>query len=319
MLVIEILPVKFSEPAVPNMKNKVEFEDLLISEIDKNNIELNDRDIVVITSKIVSLFENNTIERSTIRPRKRVKILAKLFNFDPVILELILQEGKIMAVLPQKKIAKDPRILNQQLKLSNNPQATITALKERFANLAMVRKFKLLFDSAGIDTSNTPDGYITLLPENPVKSAIKIRNNLEKKTGKKLATIITDSLYSSRRVGSNDICIGCSGIFPIVKNEAKDDIYGKPGIGGNDLIIDSIAAFAGSVMGATAEMTPVTVIKGLRYERWNDEEPLENIIYYPKNTKFKGGFMTVLTTFLFKLTQWVLFLKSENNTKKSNR
>lgn len=311
LFVIQIYPVRFSKPVSPRRSEKDSFEDLLISEIEKNGLELNDEDIIVVTSKVLSLFENRTIERSTIRPRKRVKILAKLFNFDPVILELILQEGTIMAVLPQKMIAKDPRILNQQLKLSNNPQATITALKERFANLAMVRKFKLLFDSAGIDTSNTPDGYITLLPENPVKTAIKIRNNLEKRTGKKMAIIITDSLYSPRRVGSNDICIGCSGIFPIVKNEAKNDIYGKPGIGGNDLIIDSIAAFAGSVMGATDEMTPATIVRGFKYERWNDEEPIENIIYYPAGTKFRGGLLTVLTTFSFKLLQWGLFLKGK--------
>ncbi|MGC9382979.1 MAG: coenzyme F420-0:L-glutamate ligase [Kosmotogaceae bacterium] len=316
---IEILPVKFAEPAVPNMKEKSKFEDLLISEIDRNNIELNNNDIVVVTSKIVSLFENRTIERSSVKPRKRVRILAKLFRFDPITLELIFKEGPIVGVLPLQMISKDHRILEQQLKLSNDPKATIAALKEKFSKLMMVRKFKLLFDSAGIDTSNTPDGYITLLPKDPARSAKEIRKKLENKTGKKLAVIITDSLYSTRRIGSNDICIGCSGIFPLVRNEAKDDIYGKPQMGGNDLIIDSIAAFSGSVMGAANEMTPVAIIKGLKYEKWNDEEPVEKIIYYPRNTKFKGGFLTVLTTFLFKLSQWALFLKSENDTKKSNR
>jgi coenzyme F420-0:L-glutamate ligase/coenzyme F420-1:gamma-L-glutamate ligase len=232
---------------------------------------------------------------------------------------LIFQEGPIIGVLPLKLISKNKKLLNQQLKLSRDPQATLEFLDEKFANLAMVKKINLLFDSAGIDTTNTPDGYITLLPKDPVKTAHNVRLGIERITGKKIVVIITDTLYSPRRIGSNDICIGCSGIFPVVKNEASVDIYGRKAAGGNDVIVDSIAAIAGSVMGASAEMTPAAIIKGLRYEKWNDEEPLENIIYYPRKTKFKGGFLTVLTTLLFKLSQWVLFLKSERNTKKSDR
>ncbi|OAA30986.1 hypothetical protein AT15_08375 [Kosmotoga arenicorallina S304] len=308
---VQIHPVRFSEPVLPGIKEKGNFEDLLLSEIGKNGMKLNDGDIIVVTSKVLSLFENRTIKRSAIKPRKRVKVLARLFKFDPIILELIFQEGPIVAVLPQKMIARNKQLLNQQLKLSLDPEASLKFLNERFSNLAMVRKLNLLFDSAGIDTTNTPDGYVTLLPRDPSKTARSIRLGIEKVTGKKVAVIVTDTLYSPRRVGSNDICIGCSGIFPIIKNEAHVDIYGKKAAGGNDLIIDSIAAIAGSVMGATDEMTPAAIIRGLSYEYWDDEEPIENIIYYPAGSKIRGAFLTVLTTFSFKLLQWLLFLKSK--------
>lgn len=308
---VQIHPVRFSEPVLPGIREKGNFEDLLLSEIGKNGMKLNDGDIIVVTSKVLSLFENRTIKRSAIKPRKRVKVLARLFKFDPIILELIFQEGPIVAVLPQKMIARNKQLLNQQLKLSLDPEASLKFLNERFSNLAMVRKLNLLFDSAGIDTTNTPDGYVTLLPRDPSKTARSIRLGIEKVTGKKVAVIVTDTLYSPRRVGSNDICIGCSGIFPIVKNEAHVDIYGKKAPGGNELIIDSIAAIAGSVMGATDEMTPAAIIRGLSYEYWDDEEPIENIIYYPAGSKIRGAFLTVLTTFSFKLLQWLLFLKSK--------
>lgn len=310
--VVQILPVRFSEPITPDIENEKSFSDLLIEEIERNGYELKDNDIIVSTSKVLSIFENRTIKRSDVKPRKRVKFLARLFKFDPVILELLFREGPIMVILPQKLIAKDKRIRQQIMRLSNNPEASIKSLNERFSNLAMVKKFNLLFDSAGIDTSNTPDGYITLLPKDPVKTARNLRMELEKKVCKKIAVVVTDTLYSPRRAGSNDICIGCSGIFPIVVNEAKEDIYGKSGVGGNDVIIDSIASIAGSVMGATNELTPVAIIRGLEYKRWDDEEPIENIIYYPKGTKLRGGILTVLFTLSFKLLQYILLLRSKS-------
>jgi coenzyme F420-0:L-glutamate ligase/coenzyme F420-1:gamma-L-glutamate ligase len=72
-----------------------------------------------------------------------------------------------------------------------------------------------------------------------------------------------------------DISLGSSGILPISKNEAKPDIFGGHNLGGNDVIVDSIAAMAGNTMGASNEMTPVAIFRGLKYEPWDDEKPLK--------------------------------------------
>lgn len=46
---------------------------------------------------------------------------------------------------------------------------------------------------AGVDLSNVPGNYVSLLPENPEKSAIKIKNMIKEKSNKNVEIIIMDT------------------------------------------------------------------------------------------------------------------------------
>lgn len=46
---------------------------------------------------------------------------------------------------------------------------------------------------AGVDLSNVPGNYVSLLPENPEKSALKIKNMIKKKSNKNVEIIIIDT------------------------------------------------------------------------------------------------------------------------------
>ena len=47
--------------------------------------------------------------------------------------------------------------------------------------------------NAGIDESNVEDGYATLLPKDPDKSASLLKERIEQKTGKNIACLLYTS------------------------------------------------------------------------------------------------------------------------------
>lgn len=310
---IEIKPIHFSVPVVPeNAKNSL-LEKRLEKELEENKIEVEEKDILVITSKIVSLLEGNAVKISSIKPRLRIKILSKLFSIDAHRLELVFREGKVIGIVPLRKILNDKHIWNFYLKHSRNMKATKEMLKKNFINVPMTSNFGLVFDNAGIDGSNLPEGYLAPLPKNPCFSAKKIRDYIYDVYKKNIAVIITDTLSVPSRTGALDICIGCSGIYPIIVNESGPDLFKPNKFGGNIIVVDALAGIAGAAMGGNTELTPAVIVKGFDYKPWNDKgdcREYESIVSFPTRSKIRAGFYTVLDTILFKIVQYLLFLKS---------
>ena len=81
--------------------------------------------------------------------------------------------------------------------------------------------------NAGIDESNVEDGYATLLPDDPDKSANLLKDRIKKKTGKNTAVIISDTFGRPFRLGQTDIAIGIAGLEPILDYSGKPDTFGK--------------------------------------------------------------------------------------------
>src|SRR6185312_1322810 len=55
--------------------------------------------------------------------------------------------------------------------------------------------------AAGVDASNTPDGTVLLLPENPDASAAALRAALRARFGVRIGIVITDTLGRPWRLG----------------------------------------------------------------------------------------------------------------------
>ncbi|OAA30985.1 hypothetical protein AT15_08370 [Kosmotoga arenicorallina S304] len=310
---VKIIPIRFSKPVVPSDASDSSLEQRLAEELKKNDITLENKDILVVTSKIVSLLEGNTVDISSIKPRKRIKFLARLFSMDPQRLELVFREGKVLGIVPLRKIMNDRFIRNFYLKHSRNINATQEMLKKNFINVPMTSRLGLIFDNAGIDGSNIPDGFLAPLPENPCLSAKKIKDHFKNVFNKEIAVIITDTLSVLNRTGALDVCIGCSGIYPITINESGPDLFKPNKFGGNMVTVDAVAAIAGAVMGGNTQLTPAVILKGFEYESWNDNgdcKEYQNVISFPTRSKIRAGFYTVLNTILFKTIQFLLFLKS---------
>jgi coenzyme F420-0:L-glutamate ligase/coenzyme F420-1:gamma-L-glutamate ligase len=117
--------------------------------------------------------------------------------------------------------------------------------------------------NAGIDASNVPEGFLSLLPEDPDGSADRIRDGLRERTGRDLAVVVTDTFGRPWRHGVVNVAIGCSGLPALV------DLRGTKDAGGRLLeatvvaLADEVAAASGLVMGK-AEGVPAAVVRGLR-------------------------------------------------------
>ncbi len=117
--------------------------------------------------------------------------------------------------------------------------------------------------NAGVDRSNTRPGTAVLLPEDPDRSARRIRDRIGAALGVKPAVVISDTFGRPWRRGLVDVAIGVAGMAPI------DDLRGTTDTFGNVLdvtevnIADELAAAADLVMGKATGIC-AALIRGVR-------------------------------------------------------
>ena len=222
---------------MPDVTKNDNIGKLIVQNMKKNKIILQNGDIFVITQKIVSKSENRIVNLTKIISSRKATYLGKKLNKNRKEVQLILDES------------------HHVIKSKNNILITET-------------KHGLICANSGIDTSNLSKGNYSLLPKNPNKSAKKIQNYIEKSSGKHIAVIISDTFGRPFRRGQTDVAIGLSGLKPLKDYRGKTDKYG------NDLkitliaIADELASAAELVKGKTNEI-PIVLIRGYSYQKGN--------------------------------------------------
>jgi coenzyme F420-0:L-glutamate ligase/coenzyme F420-1:gamma-L-glutamate ligase len=120
--------------------------------------------------------------------------------------------------------------------------------------------------NAGIDQSNVDHANgecALLLPEDPDLSAAALRKALEKKTGKRLGVIVSDSMNRPWRLGTLGYAIGSAGITVLDDRRGQKDLFGRELVVTMSNRADAIATAAMLVMGETTERVPVAIVRGL--------------------------------------------------------
>jgi len=204
-----------------------------LAEMILENIQLEDGDIVVITSKIVSKAEGRLVKPADVTVSAHAKEIVKRNGFDPIHVELALRESV--------EIVREEGVL-------------ITETKSG-----------LVCNFSGVDKSNAPNDEFVLLPINPDKSAQSILDNLTKATGLRLAVIISDTQGRPWRKGSINVAIGCAGINAFKYNQGKKDLRGRVLKRSTICQIDEIAALVEPLMGQANESIPVVIVRGYDY------------------------------------------------------
>jgi coenzyme F420-0:L-glutamate ligase/coenzyme F420-1:gamma-L-glutamate ligase len=120
--------------------------------------------------------------------------------------------------------------------------------------------------NAGIDRSNAAPGTMVLLPEDPDRSAHRIRTRLERHFGLALAVIISDTFGRPWRRGLTDVAIGASGLTTLLDLKGTSDWTGRELEVTEIAVADELAAAADLVMGK-AEGIPAALVKGYEGER----------------------------------------------------
>ncbi len=218
------------------------------------------KDIVVLTSKIVSKAQGRLRRIADVMPGDKARYISKKTGKDAKRLQMIFDEGhKIFAVVPLKGII-EKHILDAS---ENTANAEELIEHEHAICITLGRDGRLHTCDAGIDGSNHEKGIVSLLPSDPDQAAKDIRADLQKITGKKIAVILADTEMIP--FGTMDLAIGSSGINPVSKQFGKLDIFGKPKFGGIDLTAHELCAASALVFGQAGAGIPVTVIRGFEF------------------------------------------------------
>lgn len=116
--------------------------------------------------------------------------------------------------------------------------------------------------NAGIDLSNVDQGYAALLPEDPDRSARRLRDALWGKYNTQVGVIISDTFGRTWRRGVTDVAIGSAGIPPILDLRGTLDSYGRELAVTEVAFVDQLAAAAELVMGKSSGI-PIAIVRGV--------------------------------------------------------
>lgn len=120
----------------------------------------------------------------------------------------------------------------------------------------------LVCANAGVDLSNVDEGWASLLPVDPDRSARRIRNGVRAAAEVEVGVVVSDTFGRPWRQGLVDVAIGVAGLGALV------DLRGTPDDRGRSLqvtevaVADEVAAAAELVMGKTRGV-PAAVVRGL--------------------------------------------------------
>jgi len=109
------------------------------------------------------------------------------------------------------------------------------------------------------------EDVVTLLPRDPDKFAEELAAVLRKKTGKRVAVIISDTFGRPWRLGLTNVAIGASGLPVLLDLRGTNDREGKPLTATVLAVADELAAAAGLLMGKS-DGTPAVLIRGYQFK-----------------------------------------------------
>lgn len=234
---------------------------LILEGAAREGIELQDRDVVVVTSKVVSKAEGLVVPREAVRPGRAARGIARACGKDPREVQVILDSSRgVVGTVP---LGLALRYLGTA-PFWGDPGRVKEAVSKEGTLLVTVMPGGGLATDAGVDCSNVPEGFCPLPPD-PDASARALRDRLRDLTGKEVAVIVADTEFRILRQGTTDVAVGVAGMEPIRRQFGDPDRFGRPKVGGMDAVADLVAGAAALVMGQTAEGIPVAIVRGAEY------------------------------------------------------
>jgi coenzyme F420-0:L-glutamate ligase/coenzyme F420-1:gamma-L-glutamate ligase len=139
--------------------------------------------------------------------------------------------------------------------------------------------------NAGVDASNVAEGLLTLLPEDPDGSAVRLHRALSARLGvDALGVVITDTFGRPWREGLVDVAIGVAGMPALLDLRGTTDHTGRALDMTVMALADQVAAAAGLVMGKDARI-PVAIVRGLG--GWNATGAAADLVRKPADDLFR--------------------------------
>ena len=225
---------------MPLIRHGDNLADIIVHALQKNDIVLEDHDILVLAQKIVSKAEGRAIDLVSVTPSPQAAELAERTEKDPRLVELILRESR-------------------------------DVLRTRPGTIIVEHRLGFVCANAGIDHSNVAgtgdasEEWVLLLPAEPDHSAEQIRKEILSKTSRQVGILIIDSHGRAWRNGTVGIAIGLAGLPGLQDLRGEEDLFGFTLQITQVGVADELAAAASLIMGQAAEGTPVVHVRGFPY------------------------------------------------------
>jgi len=203
--------------------------ELVHEALEKLQLEVENNDVLALASKIVSYAQGRVVKLSDVRPSKEARKLARKYSLEPEFAELVLFEAG---------------------EIYGGVKKAVLTLKDC-----------VMTSNAGIDNKNAPVGSAVLWPQNLVEWLWSFRNEINRRTGRRLAVIVVDSGLIPLRIGTVGMALAVAGFNPIREFRGRKDLYGRTILITRHAVADDLASAAHLLMGEAAEKTPVVFIK----------------------------------------------------------
>ena len=224
----------FGISGIPEVTEGADLAEVIVDAATAASTPLQDGDVVVVTSKIVSKAEGCVVELADVTPSQFALDWSTEWDKDPAVTEIVLREAK--------------RIVRQV------GPVLITETRHGF-----------VCANSGVDQSSSgASGRVVVLPDDPDASARRIRSGLARR-GVDAAVIISDTFGRAWREGQTDIAIGIAGMQPVLSYIGQFDPHGHEFKVQAVCLADELAGAAELVKGNISRV-PVGVIRGHEWE-----------------------------------------------------
>lgn len=233
---IEIIGVT----GLPEIEPGARLGELVAGACRTQNTPLQGGDIAVVTQKAVSKAEGRLVDLGSVEPSQFALEFARQSGKDARVVEVVLGESRSI-------VRSDAE---RGILITETHHGFVCA-------------------NAGVDSSNVPgDDMVSLLPEDPDRSAEEIREQILRATGVDTPVIITDTFGRPWREGQVNFAVGVSGMEVSRDYRGEADASGKVMAVTNIAEVDEIASAAELVMGKV-DGVPAAVVRKYPYRVGN--------------------------------------------------
>lgn len=185
-------------------------------------------------------------------------------------------EGRMVEIDPADPLGHKPVVEAEAVRiLRRRGELVITETRHGF-----------VCANSGVDLSNVEAGWAALLPEDPDRSARRIRDGLRARAGVEVAVIVSDTFGRTWRRGVTDVAIGCAGIAGVVDLRGTPDALGREMQVTEVAVVDEIASAAELVMGKSSGI-PVAVVRGVEPTWLRTGSVVGEVVRHPTEDLFR--------------------------------
>jgi len=218
---------------IPLLADRMESEfdvfNALSKTLETNNTQLQEGDVIVISTKYISNSQGRIVELEKIRASKQGIKISEKYQLKPEIAEIIVRESdKIFGGI---------------------------------GGFVITSSDYIMAPNAGIDKSNAKKGKAILYPTDPYLTAEQIRRKIFLEFFIHVGIILVDSRLMPARIGTSGVAVACAGIEPVLDMRGKKDLDDNPLKVTFQAVVDNIATIANHKMGEGAESKPFAIIR----------------------------------------------------------